>query len=67
MDGVTTSGGVTLTSSGILFLEVDLSQRIKVDEIRLYANDLGQSAYINFYYKDATGDSYALLATQSGS
>jgi len=67
MDGVTTSGGVTLTSSGILFLEVDLSQRIKVDEIRLYADDLGQAAYINFYYKNATGDSYTLLATQSGS
>jgi hypothetical protein len=67
MDGITTSGGVTLTSSGILFLEADLSQRIKVDEIRLYADDLGQAAYINFYYKNATGDSYTLLATQSGS
>jgi hypothetical protein len=67
MDGVTTSGGITLTSSGVLFLEVDLSQRIKIDEIRLYANDLNQAAYINFYYKNAVGDSYTLLTTQSGS
>ena len=67
MDGNTTSSGVSLTSSGILFLETDLSQRIKVDGIRLYANDLTKSANINFYYKNDTGDSYSLITTQSGS
>lgn len=66
MDENTTSSGVDVASSGVLFLEVDLSQRVKVDEIRLYANDLSKSANINFYYKDTTSGSYTLLATSSG-
>jgi len=36
MDGNTTSSGVTLTSGDVLYLEASLSNRIKVDGIRLY-------------------------------
>ena len=63
IDGTTASGGVSLTTSGILYLDADLSQRIKVDGIRLYASDLTKSANIKFYYKNETNDSYTTLST----
>ena len=66
MDQNLTSSGVTLTTSGILYLETDLSQRIKVDGIRLYASDLSKASNIDFYYKDKESDSYTLLTTYSG-
>ena len=65
-DGNLTSSGVTLTSSGILVLEADLSQRIKVDGIRLYADDTSKSSSINFAYKNQESDNYISLTTQSG-
>jgi hypothetical protein len=67
MNQNTTSSGVIITNSGILYLEADLSQRIKIDGIYLYASDLSKSANIKFYYKNESGDSYTLLTTQSGS
>ena len=63
-DGNTTSSGVTI--SGTNTLVVDLSQRIKVDGIRLYASDMSKSSNIHFYYKNGTSDSYASLITNSG-
>jgi len=66
-DNDLTSSGVTLTSSGVLYLEADLSQRIKVDGIRLYADDLTKSSNIKFYYKDEEGDSYAIMSTNVSS
>jgi hypothetical protein len=66
MDQNFTSSGVTLTTSGILYLETDLSQRIKVDGIRLYASDLSKSSDVNFYYKNTESDSYTSLTTYSG-
>jgi hypothetical protein len=67
MDGVTTSGGVSLTAPDVLYLEADLSQRIKVDGVRLYASDLSKSANVKFYYKNESTDSYTILSTSSGS
>lgn len=67
MDGNLTSSGVALTSSGVLYLEADLSQRIKIDGIRLYASDLTKSANIDFYYKNEESDSFTPLVTQVGS
>ena len=66
MDGVTTSGGVNLTPSDSLWLSVDMSQRIKLDSVHLYTNDLSKSANINFYYRNSESDSYILLVTNSG-
>jgi hypothetical protein len=60
-DGVTTSGGVTI--SGVNSLVVNLSQRIKVDGIRLYASDLTKSSDIYFYYKNTEAAEYTLLST----
>jgi len=50
MDGNLTSSGVGLDIPDNLYLEVDLSERTKVDGIRIYANDLSKSANIKFYY-----------------
>jgi hypothetical protein len=63
-DGNTTTSGVTI--SGVNDLVIDLSQRIKVDGIRLYASDMSKSSNIHFYYKNETSDNYTLLSTSSG-
>lgn len=65
-DEVTTSGAVTL-ASGVNDLVVDLSQRIKVDDIRLYTNDLTKSSNIYFWYKNETDDDYTQLTTDVSS
>lgn len=62
IDGTTTSGGVILTSTDVLYLEADLSARIKTDEIRLYADDLTALNDIDFYYKNTTEDSYTVCS-----
>jgi hypothetical protein len=62
IDGVTVSGGVVLTASDVVYLETDLSTRIKVDEIRVYAEDLTALSDINFYYKNAEDDSYTICS-----
>jgi len=66
MDGNLTSSGVSVTSPGVLCLETDLSQRIKVGGIRLYTSDLSKSTNIKFYYKNAESDSYTTSTTHSG-
>jgi len=65
VDGNTSSSGIVLSVSDILFLETDLSNRIKVDGIRLYVSG-ATTNQINFYYKNATGDGYTSLVTSSG-
>ena len=63
LDGTTASGGVSVTVSGVLYLEADISQRIKLDSVRLYSSDLTKSANIVFYVKDAESSSYSQLTT----
>ena len=65
-DNNLTSSGVSLTSSGVLYLDVDLGNRIKVDGIRLYADDLSKKDNIKFYYKNYENEQYTLLTTYSG-
>lgn len=60
MDNNTTSSGVLITSGDVLYLETDLSNRIMVDSVRLYASDLTKLSNINFYYKNSLNDSYTL-------
>jgi len=61
-----TSSGVEITNSGILYLEVDLSQRIKIDGIQLYADDLSKSSNIEFAYRNTVTGTYTVLNTVSG-
>ena len=66
MDGTTTSGGVTTTSGDSLWLLADMSNRIKLDEVRLYADDLTKLSNIDFYYKNNESDSYTLCSKNVG-
>lgn len=59
IDGTTNSGGITLIPTDDLYLEGDLYDRIKVDEVRLYAEDLTLLSGIDFYYKNHPDDDYA--------
>jgi len=65
-DSNLTSSGVNLTSSGVLYLDVNLGSRIKVDGIRLYTDDNSKKSFIKFYYKNYENDTYTLLTTYSG-
>lgn len=66
-DGNTTSSGISITSSGVLYLDLDMSQRIKVDDIRLYANDTGHSSNVTFSYRNSSSEGFTDLVTSSGS
>lgn len=58
-DTVTSSGVVDVTSSGILCLEADLTDRIKVDGIYLYVTASGSIlSDLEFYYKDYSDEAY---------
>lgn len=65
-DNNLTSSGISLTSSGILYLDVDLGSRIKIDGVRLYTDDNSKKNFIKFYYKNYENDAYTLLITYSG-
>lgn len=58
IDGVTTSSGVLLGSTDVLYLDVDFHQRINVNGIFLYADDLTKLSNINFYYKNHAEDDF---------
>ncbi len=64
VDGVTTVSGVDVTSSGILYIEADLGNRIKIDDVRLYIDSATASGTIlngiDFYYKNSSTDSYTV-------
>ncbi len=64
-NGVTNSGIVHLNSSDIISLEVDLGNRIKVDNILLYTNDPNKEPYISFYYKNSITDEYSICNIDS--
>ena len=54
--------GVSLTPSDVLYLDVDLGQRIKVDSIQLYASDLTKHADITFQYKNEITDTFSICS-----
>jgi len=60
INGNTSIPIVSLTSTDILYLDIDLLARVKVDGILLYADDLTKSGNIDFYYKNAPEDYYTL-------
>lgn len=66
-DGNTTSSGISITASGVLYLDLDMSQRIKVDDIRLYTNDTGHSSNVTFSYRNSSSEGFTDLVTSSGS
>ena len=61
-DGNTTVSGISLIASDILHLEVDMYNRIKVENIKIYLNTTmsGISNEIEFYYKDDNNSDFVL-------
>lgn len=66
VNGDTSVSGITLTASDILYLETDLTDRLKVDGIDLYMSSLSSSgtvlSHIDFYYKNSEADSFSLAS-----
>ncbi len=65
------AGSVTISGSDVLYLEADISSRIKVDGIRLYMTSATASGtiladHLDFYYKDEEGDSYSTCSKSLG-
>lgn len=65
------SGSVTVSGADVLYLEADISERIKVDGIHLYMTSATASGTVlsnnlNFYYKNETTDSYSLCSKALG-
>lgn len=60
VDEVTTTSGVQLVQSDVLCLEADLGQRIKVDGIHLYTNDLTKLNFVDFQFKDYETDTFTM-------
>lgn len=65
-DGNTTSSGVNVTTSGILYLDVDIGYRVRMDEVNLYIDVPGDRATalnnVDFYYKNLPEDSFTLCS-----
>lgn len=55
-----TSSGITMSSSESVFIQVDLEERIKIEDVKLYCNNTTSSglAGINIYWKNDSTSSY---------
>ena len=65
IDDNLSTGGVTISNSDILYLDIDLGYRLRIDTILLYADDLLSLSNINFYYKNDEADSYTICSKSS--
>ena len=65
-DDNTTSSGVGLTTSDVLYLDIDIGYRIKIDDFKLFIDVSGDRATaltnVDFYYKNNSSDVYTLCA-----
>lgn len=58
VDGITTASEVVLSTEDTLYLDVDFHQRINVNGIFIYADDLTKLSHIDFYYKNSVEDDF---------
>lgn len=63
IDGNTSSSGISLSGSDVLYMETDLSNRIKIDGVNIYTSNPSISGAVYFYYKNTSEASYNLLNT----
>lgn len=63
IDGNTSSSGISLTGSDVLYIETDLSNRIKIDGINLYTSNGSISGNVYFFYRNTPNSSYTQLTT----
>jgi len=54
--------GVQLVDTEVLYLDIDLGYKLKVDSILLYTNDLTKLANVTFYSKSAASDVFSVCS-----
>lgn len=63
-DENTTSSGISLGLSDVLYLDIDMGYRIRIDDIKLYIDVPGDRSIaltnVDFYYKNTESDSYTI-------
>lgn len=61
-DGNTTSSGITLNETDVLYLDIDLGFRVRIDGVNLFmdtSNDRADALVnVDFYYKDLETDTF---------
>lgn len=67
IDGDKATTAVSIDTDDVVYLDVDLGQRIKVASTLLYTSDDSMSSYIHFYYKNYESDDYTICSTSSTS
>jgi len=66
-DGNTVTSGVTLIDTDILYIDIDLYNRVNVEDFKLYINVPDRQASlvsVNFYYKNNIIDDYTLCSKE---
>lgn len=56
------TSAISLIDTDVLYLDVDLGYRLKIDSILLYANDLSKLSNINFYFKNSSEDIFSICS-----
>lgn len=62
-----TSSMISLEDTDVLFLDVDLGYRLKIDTIFLYTSDLTKLANVNFYFKNNSEEVYTICSKDTSS
>jgi len=70
-DNNTTTSGIVLGPSDVLYLDIDIGYRIKMDDIKLFISVSGDREValtnVDFYYKNDELDSFTLCAKEQDS
>jgi hypothetical protein len=67
-NGNTTTSGITILDTDILYIDIDLFNRINVEDFKLYINVVGDRTAslvnVDFYYKNLIDDNYTLCSKE---
>ena len=70
-DDNTTSSGISLLGTDLLYLDIDLLNRVSIDELKLYIDVPGDRnaalIKVNFYYKNIESEDYTLCSKAQNS
>jgi len=71
VDGITVSGGASLSSPDVLYLNIDLGNRIYIDSFFVYVDSAASretvASNLGFYYRNSESDSFVQVDTSDNS